>query len=114
MDWVPADLVVDIGSNDGTWLAQYQPLGLRVLGIDPAANVVKLALKRGVPTWARFFNRQTAEEILSKEGKATLVTAAGVFFHLEELHSVIEGVKALLAGRRRVRRAGHLSRRDDR
>jgi len=92
----PGDLVVDIGANDGSWLAQYQPLGLRVLGIDPAANVVELALKRGVPTWVRFFNDTTAEEIVSKEGKASLVTAAGVFFHLEELHSVIEGVKKLL------------------
>ena len=78
------DLVVDIGSNDGTWLSHYQPLGLRVLGIDPAANVVDLALKRGIPTWVRFFNEETASEIVSKEGKASLVTAAGVFFHLEE------------------------------
>ena len=93
------DLVVDIGSNDGTWLSHYQPLGLRVLGIDPAANVVALALKRGVPTWVRFFKEDTAREIVSKEGKASLVTAAGVFFHLEELHSVVRGVKALLAER---------------
>jgi SAM-dependent methyltransferase len=91
------DLVVDVGSNDGTWLAQYQPFGLRVLGVDPAANVAKLALDRGVPTWVRFFNEATADEILAREGKAALMTAAGVFFHLEELHSVIRGVKKLLA-----------------
>jgi SAM-dependent methyltransferase len=91
------DLVVDIGSNDGTWLSHYQPLGLRVLGIDPAANVVALAVERGVPTWVRFFSEETAREIVAKEGRASLVTAAGVFFHLEELHSVIRGVKALLA-----------------
>ena len=93
----PGDLVVDIGSNDGTWLSQYQPLGLRVLGIDPAANVVELALKNGVPTWTRFFNEATADEILAREGNASLITAAGVFFHLEELHSVIRGVKKLMA-----------------
>jgi len=91
------DLVVDIGSNDGTWLSHYQPLGLRVLGIDPAANVAELAVKRSVPTWVRFFNEETAEEIVAREGHASLVTAAGVFFHLEELHSVIRGVRALLA-----------------
>jgi C-methyltransferase-like protein/putative zinc binding protein/methyltransferase family protein len=90
------DLVVDIGSNDGTWLSQYQPLGLRVLGVDPARNVVEIALKRGVPTWPRFFDEKTAEEIVAKEGNAALVTAAGVFFHLEELHSVIRGVKRLI------------------
>jgi 2-polyprenyl-3-methyl-5-hydroxy-6-metoxy-1,4-benzoquinol methylase len=91
------DLVVDIGSNDGTWLMQYQPLGQRVLGIDPATNVVEFAIKRGVPTWMRFFNEEVAREIVAKEGRASLVTAAGVFFHLEELHSVIRGVKELLS-----------------
>lgn len=90
------DLVVDIGSNDGTWLAQYQPLGIDVLGVDPAANVVELALKRGVPTWVRFFNEETADEILAKKGKVKLVTAAGVFFHLEELHSVVRGIDKLI------------------
>ena len=95
-DLKPGDLVVDIGSNDGTWLKQYQPLGLDVLGVDPASNVVELALKAGVPTWARFFNEQTAAEIVEKKGHASLVTAAGVFFHLEELHSVIRGVRVLI------------------
>jgi len=90
------DLVVDIGSNDGTWLSKYQPSGLRVLGIDPAANVVELALKNGVPTWARFFNETVADEIIAKEGAPKLVTAAGVFFHLEELHSVVRGVEKLI------------------
>lgn len=92
----PGDRVVDIGSNDGTWLKQYQPLGLEVLGIDPAANVVELAVQNGVPTWVRFFNEATADEILAKAGKVSLVTAAGVFFHLEELHSVVRGVAKLI------------------
>ena len=92
----PEALVVDVGSNDGTWLKHYQPLGLRVLGIDPAANVADLAITNGVPTWVRFFNEATAQEILDKEGPASLVTAAGVFFHLEELHSVVRGVKRLI------------------
>ncbi|GGB64007.1 NDP-hexose 3-C-methyltransferase [Roseibium aquae] len=89
-------LVVDIGSNDGTWLKQYQPLGIKVHGVEPAANVVELALSDGVPTTCKFFNKETAAEVREKYGPASLVTAAGVFFHLEELHSVIEGVKLLL------------------
>lgn len=90
------DLVVDIGSNDGTWLSKYQFHGLKALGIDPAANVVDLALQKGVPTWVRFFNEMVADEIIAKEGHPKLVTAAGVFFHLEELHSVLEGVTKLI------------------
>ena len=90
-------LIVDIGSNDGTWLKQYLPMSMRVRGIDPAENVVELALKNGVPTWAKYFNEQTAKEVLDSDGPASLVTAAGVFFHLEELHSVIKGVKHILS-----------------
>ena len=67
-DLKPGARVVDVGSNDGTWLKQYQPLGLSVLGIDPAANVTALANAAGVPTWTRFFNESVAEEIL-REGR---------------------------------------------
>lgn len=90
-------LVVDIGSNDGTWLKQYAPFGLRVLGVEAAANVAALAQAAGVPTWNRFFNRETCELILAEMGHADLITASGVFFHLEELHSVCEGIKLLLS-----------------
>lgn len=93
----PGDLLVDIGSNDGTALKQYRPYGLRLLGVEPATNVAELATADGVPTLNRFFNEETAAEILRNEGPARLVTAAGVFFHLEELHSVCRGVKTMLA-----------------
>lgn len=96
-DLSPADLVVDIGSNDGTALKAYQALGLRTLGVEPAANVAALAIQDGVETLNRFFNEAAAEDILRTHGAARLVTAAGVFFHLEELHSVCRGVAKLLA-----------------
>ena len=93
----PQDLVVDIGSNDGTWLKQYAPYGCRVLGVEAAANVARMAQDDGVPTWNRFFNEDCARDILAAYGPAKVVTAAGVFFHLEELHSVVRGIAALLA-----------------
>ena len=90
------DRVVDIGSNDGSWLAQYAPFGLVPLGVEAAANVADIAKVKGVPTLNRFFNEETAELILAEHGPAKLVTAAGVFFHLEELHSVVRGVHRLI------------------
>ncbi|MDE3076558.1 MAG: methyltransferase domain-containing protein, partial [Chloroflexota bacterium] len=92
----PEDLVVDIGSNDGTALAAYQSLGTRVLGVEPAENVAGIALDNGIPTVTRFFNEETAEAIVREHGQASLITAAGVFFHLEELHSVVRGIERLL------------------
>jgi hypothetical protein len=93
----PEDLVVDIGSNDGTWLKQYAPFGCQVLGVEAAGNVAKLAQDAGVRTWSCFFNEDCAKNVLSQLGPAKIVTAAGVFFHLEELHSVVRGIEALLA-----------------
>jgi 2-polyprenyl-3-methyl-5-hydroxy-6-metoxy-1,4-benzoquinol methylase len=90
------DLVVDIGSNDGTWLACYQKYGLRTLGVDGARNLAEMANARGIETWAKFFNAEVAREIIATKGRARLVTAAGVFFHLEELHSVTEGIAELI------------------
>ena len=90
------DLVVDIGSNDGTWLACYEKYGLRTLGVDGAKNLAAMANARGVETWARFFNVDVARDIIAQKGRAKLVTAAGVFFHLEELHSVTEGIAELI------------------
>jgi hypothetical protein len=93
----PQDLVVDIGSNDGTWLKQYAPIGCRVLGVEPARNVAKLAQDAGIRTWPVFFDEACARDILARLGAAKIVTAAGVFFHLQELHSVVRGIRALLA-----------------
>ena len=94
---VAADLIVDIGSNDGTWLKQYAPWGCRVLGVEAAENVAAIAHAAGVPTLNRFFNEACAQDILNEHGPARIITAAGVFFHLEELHSVVRGIAALLA-----------------
>jgi 2-polyprenyl-3-methyl-5-hydroxy-6-metoxy-1,4-benzoquinol methylase len=93
----PQDLVVDVGSNDGTWLKQYAPWGCRVIGVEAAGNVAEIAQAAGAPTWNRFFNEACALDIRAQHGPAKVVTAAGVFFHLEELHSVVRGIEALLA-----------------
>ncbi|MDP2593109.1 MAG: class I SAM-dependent methyltransferase, partial [bacterium] len=90
------DLVVDIGSNDGTWLECWRGTGVKTLGVDGAKNLAKIANKRGLETLPKFFNEKVTREIIAKRGYASLVTAAGVFFHLEELHSVTKGIAELI------------------
>lgn len=89
------ELVVDIGSNDGTWLKAFTARGMRGVGVEPAVNVVELARADGVETLHRFFDATTARKILDDYGPPSLVTAAGVFFHLEELHSATAGAAIL-------------------
>src|SRR5207244_3586925 len=68
-----ADLVVDIGSNDGTLLKAFKRRGASVLGIEPARNVANLAIESGVPTLNEYFGRATVEKI--GKGKAKIIAA---------------------------------------
>ena len=89
----PTDLVVDIGGNDGSQLLQYQKAGIEnVLNIECAKRVSEISKENGIPTVAEYFNRDSVEEHIGSK-TVKLYNASGVFFHLEELHSVIEGIK---------------------
>jgi len=92
-DMQSTDLVVDIGGNDGSQLIQYQKAGVdNVLNIECAKRVSDISQKNGVLTVNEYFNRECAERIIG-ENTVKLYNASGVFFHLEELHSVIDGIK---------------------
>lgn len=86
------DIIWDIGGNDGTQLLQYSKLNFKkLLNIESATNISKLSVANGVATRNTFFNNLAVKD--EEEGTVKLINAAGVFFHLEELHSVIAGIK---------------------
>ena len=90
------DLVIDIGGNDGSQLKQYQKLGCEnVLNVESAIRVSEIARNEGVPTLTEFFDEDTVDSQIG-EKTVKLYNASGVFFHLEELHSVIRGIKKSL------------------
>lgn len=93
------DFVVDIGSNDGTWLKCFKSLGLKVLGVDPALNLAQMANADGIPTLAEYFNEEVARRIKEEHGPASVITAAGVFFHIDDMDEVCRGIQTLLADR---------------
>ena len=93
---VPQDLVIDIGSNDGTLLSNFQAGGHRVLGIEPT-EVGKIAGGRGIPTLQRYFTPVVAAEVKREHGPARVVTAANCFAHMEDVHAIVEGILELLA-----------------
>jgi len=90
------DFIVDIGSNDGTLIGNFQRGGHRVLGIEPT-DVAKIASKRGIPTLQRYFSNDVAREVKSRHGAAKVVTAANCFAHIEDVHAIVEGILELLA-----------------
>mgnify|MGYP003999305681 FL=1 len=88
--------IVEIASNDGTFLKRFIEKGCKVLGIDPAKNIAELAVKNGIPTKADFFTLDLAERLVEKEGKADIVFARNVIPHVKEIHSVIGGINTLI------------------
>ncbi|KAF7774133.1 hypothetical protein PCIT_a0531 [Pseudoalteromonas citrea] len=89
-------LVVDIGSNDGSLLVNFQKVGFSVQGVDPASQVAKFAQAQGIPTIVSGFAPEVASEIIAEHGKAKVITAFNAYAHADDLHAMTRGIKALL------------------
>ncbi|GKS58298.1 methyltransferase [Nitrospira sp.] len=93
----PADLVIDIGCNDGTLLSGFARHGVRTLGVDPAENLAALTANSNLNRYVGFFNAKTAQEIVNRWGRASLITATNTFPHIPELRDFVEGINKALA-----------------
>jgi len=81
-------LVVDIGSNDGIALKPFKERGIKVVGVEPANNIAKIANEEGILTYNKYFDKDVVEELIEKHGKANLVTASNVFAHSDKLYDM--------------------------
>lgn len=88
------DLVVDIGSNDGTLLSNFVS-DAKVLGVTPE-DIGKLAIKKGIPTIQNYFRAEVVAKIKKEYGRAKIVTAANVFAHIEDVNEVLKNILSLL------------------
>jgi len=88
--------VIEIGCNDGVLLKPLQDQGVRVLGVEPAMNVAKVARERGIDVVTGFFDESLAERIAESDGPASILTASNVFAHIDALDGVVRGVAKLL------------------
>jgi hypothetical protein len=88
--------VVEIASNDGYLLQFFHERQIPVLGIEPAANVAKVALQKGIPTLVEFFGRETARS-LAGESSADLLLGNNVLAHVPDLNDFVAGMKILLS-----------------
>jgi len=88
--------VVEVASNDGYLLQYFVQRNVPVLGIEPAANVAKVAEEKGVPTLVKFFGTQLAEELVNEGHSADLVLGNNVLAQVPNLNDFVEGLKVLL------------------
>ena len=90
-----SDLVIDIGSNDGSLLKHFKTKGLKGVGIEPT-NIAKIANQNGIETIQSFFNEEIAENVIKEYGKAKVITCTNVFAHMSTLGDVMDGLVKLL------------------
>lgn len=89
-----SDLVMDIGSNDGNLLSNFKN-HCKVLGITPE-DVGKIAIRRGIETILKYFEKSTVDLILKKHQKAKVITATNVFAHIENPNEIVRQIKRCL------------------
>ncbi len=92
-----ASQVVEIASNDGYLLRYFVEARIPALGVEPAANVAKVAIANGIPTVVRFFCADTARDLISGGTTADLIVANNVMAHVPDLNDVVSGIRLLLA-----------------
>ena len=96
----PQDLVLEIASNDGSLLRYFKESGVKILGIDPAKNIAKIANEAGIKTIPEFFGYRLAKKLKDKQKlKAKLIFGANVLAHVPEIRDFLKGVKIILAPR---------------
>lgn len=88
--------IVEIASNDGYLLQYFQQKGMSVLGIEPAANVAKVAETKGIPSLVKFFGVSTAEELVKAGKQADLLLGNNVLAHVPNLNDFVAGMKIVL------------------
>lgn len=88
--------VVEVASNDGYLLQYFVKQGIPVLGIEPAANVAKAAIEKGVPSLVRFFGTKLAEELVAEGRRADLLLGNNVLAQVPDLNDFVRGLSILL------------------
>ncbi len=89
------DFVVEIASNDGYLLRNFQNLGIRVLGVEPAKNISSISESLGIPTLSEFFSADLAMKIRKENGPAKLIIANNVMAHVPDIRDFMKGLSIL-------------------
>lgn len=88
--------VLEVASNDGAFLIPFVKNNYKVLGVDPAKNIVDIANSNGISTICRFFGEETAEEIIKDYGKSDAIIVRNVLPHVANLHDFVKGLEKCL------------------
>ncbi len=89
--------IVEIGCNDGTLIEELSNNNVQALGVDPADNIVKPLIKKGLPIINNYFTENVAKNIKKTHGQADVICSFNVLAHIEDMHDVFKGITTLLS-----------------
>jgi ubiquinone/menaquinone biosynthesis C-methylase UbiE len=89
--------LLEVASNDGFFLEEFKRNKFKILGVDPAKNIAKIANAKKIKTLPKFFNSKTSNFIKKKYFVPDIVVCRNVIPHVENIHSVIAGISKVLA-----------------
>ena len=89
--------IVEIGSNDGTFLKNFYSSSNQIIGVEPSKSVADVAIKNNIPTINNFFNTKTVQDLKEFLGKTDLICASNVICHVPDLNNLMEAVDLLLS-----------------
>ncbi len=92
----PNSQVVELASNDGYLLKNFVAKGIPAYGVEPAVNIAKVAIEKGIPTVVAFFGVATARSLVAQGRMADLIVANNVFGHVPDINDFVSGIKLLL------------------
>ena len=88
--------LVEIGSNDGTFLKNFKNKGINLVGFEPSKNVCEISRKNGIKTINKFFNYNNVKNLKNLKSKVNIITAANAICHVPDLIGLIKGIDFLL------------------
>ena len=89
--------LIEIGSNDGTFLSNFKDTNIKVLGVEPSANVAKISKKKGIKTLNKFFNYKNIKKLKKLKSNVDVICGANVICHIPDLKNLIKGISFLLS-----------------
>ena len=93
----PKGFIIDVGSNDGSFLEIFQQQGYRTLGIDPATEIAAKATENGIKTLPERMTRSVGLQVKAQHGQADIVTAFNVFAHADDMIDLLSGIVEILS-----------------
>ena len=89
--------IIEIGSNDGTFLSNFKDMSKNIIGFEPSKNVAEIAKKNRIPTINNFFNYENIKNMKNYIGKTDLICASNVICHIPDLNDLISSIDLLLS-----------------